>query len=177
MRFAMKNIKGKFFNVFMAILAALAGYLLAGCDGSVAQGDGSSPLTCEGAQEVNVVISGSQYTISDNITAQCVGWTAMRRYYGNGTVDSCVRVVAALGFTTEQAKVECTTPLTKAECADVAHDRVDTAGIRHCFLVGDPPAAHYPSYQVLLGIDVVTSSTGTQEICSDGTYVGRSCAW
>lgn len=171
----MKNIGGKVFNAVMAILAALSGYLLAGCDGSGIQGEGISASTCEGARQVGVDTTGHQQTIADNVVAQCVGWTAMRRY-GNGTVDSCVWVVAALGFTTEQARTECTTPLTAAECSDVEHDRVDTAGVRHCFLVGDPPGAPYPNYQVLRGLDVVTSSTGKQEICSDFTYIGRSCS-
>jgi len=158
------------------ILAALAGYLLAGCDGTATTPipADESGTSCAGSVSVNLGYVGNESKV-DDVSHQCVGWTAVKGGYGDGTVASCVKSVEALGYSEEVATTECTVPLTSAECVDALHDYADTAGVKHCLMVGDPPAAPYVHYEVLTGFGILKG--GDDKVVCVGGYVGRECSY
>jgi hypothetical protein len=130
--------------------------ILAGCDdGSNPEiatgGTGGSAATnpCSGSKAV--VFEGSTAALQAEVKSLCVGWTATspnpaytwtETFTSNNTYGfwstsrSCIAGIPySTYFSSAQIKAECTLPLTLAECADVAHDFVDSVGVKHGLLV------------------------------------------
>ena len=129
----------------LGLLAALCGYLLVGCDG----GGGATGIAgftdspaCAKADAIHVISTDQNFATaadeSNYIVARafqlCVGWSAGTRYPTQPDGTTCAQQLMLAGLLQSQATAECAHVMTEAECSDVQHDFVDSAGVKHTFL-------------------------------------------
>ena len=122
----------------IGILAAILGHLCAGCDGTGGDGGvGGDP--CSDPQVVVVTSATLNGQTADPIAGAqglCVGWTAGFATGAGTDASRCAYGVAEYGPTTQAvAQSECKVVMTSVECADAAHDFVDSAGVMHGYVV------------------------------------------
>jgi hypothetical protein len=153
MKISKKLTSEKVLTGVLAVLAALAGLLLAGCDGASGE---TGPVRDAGTGEVqgNPCAGPSVVVVQD-------------------VVENNVLVSPA-----QQAMALCagTASMTAAQCSDAGHDYVDSAGVKHSFtLRGDSYAWYLASFIVM-----PTTCASWDAICANGvgqyaTYLGKHC--
>jgi len=161
----------------IGILFAALGHLCAGCDGTTESGDGTGSNPCLDPQVVIVTsaILDSQFSspTSDPIMGaqrQCIGWTA-DKVMGSSNPVQCAFITMEYGpgMTMSTAQAECAVVMTQAECADTAHDFVDTAGVKHGYRVD---SGQLVEFGILF--EDPTDATGHFPICTTGgVYIGH----
>jgi len=132
-----KTMNRRYLDLAIGILAALAGFMLAGCDGTSPSGqDNSDPCSSPAAihltsqaQHFASAAAESQYIVGQ-ARQLCVGWSASH-YFS----DCSTMLVKQYGMSQSQATAECNTSMTASQCEDWEHDYVDSAGVRHMYSV------------------------------------------
>ena len=138
-------------TILVEVLAlALSGSILAGCDDGgntdvVTSDSGNTEVVTSDSGSAGDPCSTENVIVVSSSPADalklCVGWSALKAgaYVGAQPYASVAACVASLSATMSesQAQAECTTSMTAAECADWAHDFVDSAGVKHAFTVKD----------------------------------------
>ncbi len=189
----------------LAVLASLAGFLLAGCDGG--QGEGTevvipagepAGLRCQvpsptyertsmpqnGVPVLSVVVSNAPEAVSI-----CQEWTVVVPAGVNGAGQPYPASCKMPG------SAECSVTMTDAVCRNAADDFVDSAGGRHCFhlaakldghgkdvcaFAAQDPGVRAGTSTCELGalglFDETKVDSRTVELCTpDGRFVGWQC--
>lgn len=163
----------------LALLGALAGYMMAGCDGGAGGAGGGSFVdspACAKSSTVHVISLDQHFATSTDesnyiVTRAlllCEGWSAGTHYPTNpGTGASCTQQLMAMGLLQPQAAAECAHVMTSEECTDVQHDFVDAAGVKHAF----EASSELRGFGLLLDPSknaTICTPVGAGEICLNG---------
>jgi len=184
----------RYLDLAIGVLAALAGFLLAGCGPSESLHytdagavycdipsplgeavDPSTKLTYQEEARFVVVSNASDYA------KLCEGWNFAKTCNG-GDQAGCKVETSELGVTSN----ECGAAMTSAECSDPAHDLVDSVGVKHCYVVkaddGTSNCMVDPSGKTtcrLTSLDVMARNgiaDGGTALCSPGgVFLGWAC--
>lgn len=177
-----KTTKTRIAQLVLGMFFALCGYLLAGCDGSGGASGFTDSPACSSPSAIHVVSLDQHFTSaaeeSSYIEARalqlCEGWSAGVHFPTNpATGATCSQQLMTMGLLQPQAAVECEHAMTTAECLDVQHDFVDSAGVKHAFAAGPDSQGFYEIGGFGLLLDPTKNATictpiGAGEICLNG---------